>query len=245
MDDSVAIRVVPAGMPRRRHGDARGRRVVFVSHCLLNENVRYPGGATRAGAVDEIVDVIQTAGVGICQLACPEQQVWGGVRKRQMLLAYGADRRGLGFARRVLTPGFIAYTRWRYGRLARRVVSEIRDYRRAGYQVIGIVGVDGSPSCGVGHTLDLDRAIDALARCDPRIRDAKTFNERVVLSNLVPGEGLFIAALRRRLGRARLTVPWFAHDLASELAGRQRISPDLRRALSAGRDPKDQAAAVR
>ena len=27
--------------------DARSGRVMFVSHCMLNQNVRYQGGATR------------------------------------------------------------------------------------------------------------------------------------------------------------------------------------------------------
>jgi hypothetical protein len=51
---------------QRALADRRGRRVVFVSHCLLNENVRYLGGAGRRGSVDEVVEGFQAAGVGIC-----------------------------------------------------------------------------------------------------------------------------------------------------------------------------------
>jgi uncharacterized protein YbbK (DUF523 family) len=36
--------------------DARSGRVVFVSRCLLNENVRYPGGATCPDAVPEVLE---------------------------------------------------------------------------------------------------------------------------------------------------------------------------------------------
>jgi hypothetical protein len=32
---------------RRALSDARSGQVVFVSHCMLNQNVRYQGGATR------------------------------------------------------------------------------------------------------------------------------------------------------------------------------------------------------
>jgi predicted secreted protein len=49
---------------------------VFVSHCLLNENTRYLGGAFRPGAVGEVVDTYLRAGTGICQLPCPEQLAW-------------------------------------------------------------------------------------------------------------------------------------------------------------------------
>ena len=34
--------------------DQRSRRVIFVAHCLLNENTRYLGGARCGGAVREI-----------------------------------------------------------------------------------------------------------------------------------------------------------------------------------------------
>src|SRR5215207_7243130 len=67
---------------RRALSDARSGQVVFVSHCMLNQNVRYQGGATRPGAVDEVVARLQRAGVGIVQMPCPEQRAWGGVDKR-------------------------------------------------------------------------------------------------------------------------------------------------------------------
>jgi hypothetical protein len=49
----------------RRLADERGRRVAFVSHCLLNENTRYLGGAFKAGAAPEIVTGLLEAGLGI------------------------------------------------------------------------------------------------------------------------------------------------------------------------------------
>jgi predicted secreted protein len=211
--------------------DGRSRRVIFLSHCLLNENVRYAGGATRPGGVDELVDAVQAAGVGICQMPCPEQQVWGGVGKRRLMMMFGADGRGLRPVRRLMTPIFLAYTRWRYRRLAREVVASIADYQRSGYLVVGVVGVDGSPSCGVRLTLELERAADALAACDPAATDTTRFNDRVVSANTVPGPGLFIAAMRGESKRRGLTVNLFAHDLVDELAGRQDVSPALRAAL--------------
>ena len=72
-----------------RLADERGRRVAFVSHCLLNENTRYLGGALRAGAVPEVVSGLIEAGVGISQMPCLEQRAWGGVLKRLLLRAYG------------------------------------------------------------------------------------------------------------------------------------------------------------
>lgn len=62
-----------------RMRDERSRRVVFLAHCLLNENTRYLGGACRAGCVREIVQQCLDRGIGIVQLPCPEQAAWGGV----------------------------------------------------------------------------------------------------------------------------------------------------------------------
>ena len=218
---------------RLRISDRRSGRVVFLSHCLLNENVRYLGGATRPGGLDELVDAVQDAGVGICQMPCPEQMAWGGVLKRHLLLAYGPDRRKLRVAAsRLFVRVFLAYTRWRYRRLARSVAAGIADYRRSDIEVVGVVGVDGSPSCGVNMTLDLDRSTKALVGCASVSRDAQTFNDRVVLPNLVAGQGLFTAALRTELGRRGLTLPLYAHDLGAELDGRRGLPPGLQGALA-------------
>ena len=57
--------------------DERSKKVIFVAHCILNENTRYLGGAFRKGCIDEIVDEIQRQGIGIVQMKCPEQKATG------------------------------------------------------------------------------------------------------------------------------------------------------------------------
>ena len=174
--------------------DARGGRVVFLSHCLLNQNVRYLGGAGRAGGVSEVVDGYLGRGVGICQLPCPEQRAWGGVLKRRMLVAYGSAGTVRAPAARLLLRPFTWYTRRVYARLARAVTRDILDYRRCGVEVVGLVGIGGSPSCGVATTLDLPAAVSALTRCPAARLDRRTLNEDIIAPNVHPGEGLFIHA---------------------------------------------------
>src|SRR5215471_7303757 len=132
-----------------RLADERSKRVIFVSHCLLNENTRYLGGAFWPGGMDELVDIFQQESLGICQMHCPEQRAWGGVLERYMLPIYGSHGTLFYRLRHVLLPLFLWYTRWRYRRLAKEVVRDIEDYVRSGFGVVGIVGVGGSPSCGV------------------------------------------------------------------------------------------------
>jgi uncharacterized protein YbbK (DUF523 family) len=209
---------------RSRLRDDRSERVVFVAHCLLNENVRYLGGACRPGDVREIVDGLQRQDAGICQMPCPEQQVWGGVLKRHLLLLYGSRRLTTGPVRHVAAPLLLRYTRWRYRRLASALARQIADYRSSGFDVAGVVGVDTSPSCGVRHTLDFRAALEALGRCDLATIDRATFNRDVVESTRIEGEGIFIKALREELAGRGQQVRFVAHDLMAEL-GQRPIPP--------------------
>jgi predicted secreted protein len=208
----------------QRLQDARGKRVIFVAHCVLNQNTRYLGGAYRSGCVDEIVDALQRDGIGICQLPCPEQRAWGGVLKPYTLAMYGSRGTLRYRARRLLLPLFIAYTRWRYWRLAGAVAREIADYARSGITVAGVLGIAGSPSCGVDVTLDLGRSMEVLAGCPIASLNREMLNEQAIVGCRVVGEGLFIAALRRQLRRRGLTVPFWEHDPLTERDG-QKVAP--------------------
>jgi predicted secreted protein len=198
--------------------DSRSRRVVFVSHCILNQNVRYLGGASYQGSVSELVDGLRAAGVGIYQMPCPEQRAWGGVLKRCLVPMYGSRGTIRYRLRRPLTWLLVGRTRLIYARLARRVVLDIADYVRCRFEVVGIVGIGASPSCGVLHTLDIPRALDVIAGYETTT-NASRFNGTLMASARTEGEGYFIGALRRGLARRRLEIPFLEHDLAFELSG--------------------------
>jgi predicted secreted protein len=100
-----------------------------------------------------------------------------------------------------------------YRRLAGKVARDISDYTRSGHSVQAIVGVGGSPSCGVRTTLDLRGALETLAGCDPTQLNTDEFNRRVIVAHARPGQGIFIAALRRQLRLRGLRVPFDEHDL--------------------------------
>jgi predicted secreted protein len=202
--------------------DERSGEVAFVSHCLLNENTRYLGGAFRPGAVAELVDELVARGVGICQMPCPEQHAWGGVLKRRMLRAYGTRGTALYRVRVPLLRLFVLSTRITYRRLARDVAGQIADYERSGFTVIGIVGVGASPSCGVHTTLDLRRSFEAMARMPAASLDRRAVNREVVLASRRAGAGIFVAALERELRRRRLAVPLLEHDLVAEMRGERQ-----------------------
>jgi predicted secreted protein len=200
--------------------DQRSGKVVFLSHCLLNENTRYFGGAGRPGSLTEIVRPCLDQGVGIVQLPCPEEHAWGGVTKRWLLAFYGAELSLMFRLRAVLLPLMLFYTRRVYRRLARQVANQVHDYAVSGFRVLGIIGVDASPSCGVQTTLHVERAFDQIGRL--RLTATAADMNAIVRANVIGGRGLFVAALQDELSRRGLEIPFSAHDLIAELEGRAR-----------------------
>jgi hypothetical protein len=79
--------------------------------------------------------------------------------------------------------------------------------------VAGIVGVAGSPSCGVRRTLELSGALQAMAACPLATLDREAFNRQVIAANVVAGDGLFVHQLRRALHRKGIQVPFQEHEL--------------------------------
>lgn len=119
---------------------------------------------------------------------------------------------------RALLPVALAHTRHHYRRIARRVAAQIADYTVSGVDVIAIVGVDGSPSCGVDTTLDPAACLDGIART-PGASMTVDRQNALIRQLTRSGQGLFTAALRRELSRRHLEVPFVGHDLLRELAG--------------------------
>lgn len=198
-------------------GDRRSRKVVFLSHCLLNENTRYLGGACRAGAVQEVVQACLDGGLGIVQMPCPEQHAWGGVLKRRLLWFFGSEGKLRYRLRNVLLPLLLWYTRRIYRRIAREVANQVADYQSSGLTVVGIVGVDGSPSCGACRTLDMKRSFELIGQFPPDAH-AEDMNA-IIRACLTEGSGIFLELLRKEIERRGLGVPFLAHDLIAELRG--------------------------
>lgn len=149
--------------------DARSKKVVFVSHCMLNQNAISDGTADFPAANTEVVSLLLRENVGIVQLPCPE------------LICLGLDR---GDVRGGERPVIVENTRIRGALqtpssaekltdLARQAVYQITEYQKNGFRVLGVIGINRSPSCGVETTSE--------------------HNEEV------SGLGMFMAALQREL----------------------------------------------
>ena len=188
---------ITAVIPEHRHADesllerladSRSDEVIFGAHCILDENVRYLGGAFHGGAVPEAARLV-ASGIGVCQMPCPR----GASAGRRARVENGA---GVWPAPTLACTLFGAplfrlfrwYTRLRCRQLAREVVRAIEGYRDGGVDVIALVGVGVSPSCGVRTTLDLDRSFETVAGCRLAKIDRALMNEYAVAGCRVAGE---------------------------------------------------------
>jgi uncharacterized protein YbbK (DUF523 family) len=197
--------------------DTRGKRVIFLSHCLLNENTRYLGGAFRRAGVDELIDKLQERSIAVVQMKCPEQKAWGGVLKKDMLQGYCIKGTWFNLFRKPYTTYFIWKTKRSFQRQAKEVVAEIKDYVESGYEVVGVVGVKGSPSCGYSESLDLKKSSEFVANLDLNTLSQDYFNEHCYRNCLVKRSGLFFDELQKQLSCSGLKIKLLEHNLLYEM----------------------------
>jgi predicted secreted protein len=114
--------------------DRRSHKIAFVAHCLLNQNAKVAGMASWPAMVNPVIDILSQAHVGIVQLPCPEIEHFGVGRPT------GEDTK-----EQYDTPEYRASCL----RLAEQTVGRAQHYLSAGYQVVCILAVEGSPSCSV------------------------------------------------------------------------------------------------
>lgn len=204
---------------RNRLTDHRGGTVLFVSHCLLNENTRYMGGAFCAGFPREMHELLYALDCGVVQMICPERVAWGGIHKPYLYQFHGIGRwRIVHSLCAFFMPLYLFLVNWRMRWIARYTASEIADYIQSGMKVLGIVGVRGSPACGVTCYPDLRRYFEWSSKVD--IHGVTPTAQNQVLKSIArEGSGVFVKHLRRQLEKRGLAVPFFEFDLYDEMDG--------------------------
>ena len=213
--------------------DEPSGRVIFVSHCLLNENTRYAGGAFRPGVVSELVSELARRGWGIYQMPCPEERAWGGVLKRRVLMAY--DSKGSLLYRFRASPASSVSSAIHgscTGGSRAKWLGTSPTISAHSSRFIGVVGVSASPSCGVTTSLDLKKSFEVLASCPLAQLNRAVMNERAVVGCTTAGEGLFVQALKRQLDHRGLSVAFFEHDLLAEMRGQPQTIAGMTSAAS-------------
>ena len=128
--------------------DQRGRRVVILAHCILNQNAKLDRCAHCPGAISELVAVLLAEGIGIVQMECPEMLYLGLDRQTDRGAIPSVEAEDTRIALRMKE----ARAQEKIRRIAGNTAQQVADYLHNGFTVIGILGINGSPSCGVETT---------------------------------------------------------------------------------------------
>lgn len=156
--------------------DYRSKKVVLVSHCILNQNAISDGTADYPATNESVLNLLIQSKVGMIQMPCPET------------LCLGLDRGDTHGAEREVV---VENTRIRYelgqdksieklNSLADQIVFEVEEYVKNGFSVAGVIGINRSPSCGVNTTSKNNKEVN--------------------------GEGVFIERLRNKLKEKGINI---------------------------------------
>jgi predicted secreted protein len=159
--------------------DFRSKKVAILSNCILNQNSKVIGFAKYKGMIKEIVDLLYEYDYGILQLPCPETLFAGARRWWQVRDQYD-------------TEGYREHCRL----ISRPIITMLKEYEKEGYEVI-IIGVDGSPSCGINLSPTSKKWGGP-----PTLRDEDAWN-----AEMINKPGIFMEVLKEELEKAGLKVP--------------------------------------
>ncbi len=165
----------------------RSKKMILLSHCILNSNSKVEGLSDYPAIIKDIINLLCENDIGIMQLPCPEMHI------------YGINRWGH-VKEQFDTPHFRQECR----RILKPTVNQVYDYINNGYEIIGVVGVDGSPSCGVNKTCS--------GNWKGEISNNPDINNMLKSLEMIKGKGIFIEELVKLLDEKDINIPFTAID---------------------------------
>jgi len=186
--------------------DKRSEKILFLTHCCLNQNAKVRGIAEYPGAIRPLVELLLEHGVGMYQMPCPEMTYLGNMRWGQVKDQYN-------------NPMFRRHCH----RLAEVIVDQAENYRQCGYQILGFVMMDGSPVCGLNRTPR------------PKDREVMWggMSWYVPESEYAPGKGNFCEVLQEELGRRGLDdIPFVASPEFDEVGTMEEALQQIKALLA-------------
>jgi predicted secreted protein len=157
--------------------DKRSKKIILLAHCVLNQNAKLDRCAHYPGAIREVAGILMDRGLGIIQMPCLELQYLGLARQAERGADSTVEAEDTRIARRMAEEAGRTLCREMAGRLVRQVA----EYEANGFEVVGLIGINGSPTCGVDTTWSEGRELR--------------------------GQGVFIQELADELEKRSLSIP--------------------------------------
>ena len=166
----------------------RKKCLILLCHCILNCNAKVGGLAEYQGAQQSLLTYLIDNGYGLIQLPCPE------------ITMYGVKRWGH-VKEQFNTPYYRKHCR----EIFLPIREQIIDYLDSGYTLKTLIGIDGSPSCGIYQTcssISWGGEMGATSGLDEKIKTLKTINS----------PGVFIEEIAKILRENNIQLDFIAVD---------------------------------
>ena len=177
------------------------QRILLISHCFLNDaaKLRNQNAASISKERDlkrAFIKQMLSQDVELIQLPCPEFLIYGSNRWRHVSNQFN-------------TPHFREESR----KMLTPFIMQLEEYCAYPdrYEVLGILGIDGSPSCGVNYTCEGEWGGDFMGIQNPSSMAAS--------SKKVPKQGIFMDILKEMLHEKHLPVRLYSLDTFASISG--------------------------
>lgn len=162
-------------------------QIVIVAHCLLNYHSKIldSGVTNETGKV--IIPPLLARGCGIFQLPCPEF-THGGLKR------WGQSRSQYN------NPFFISHC----SKLTGEVINQLAEYLRCGYMVGPVLGINGSPSCGIDFSFD--------GAWGGEVGSALKIAPKAGTLTCVQQPGIFMEVFKQTTAKRKIKLKWLGVD---------------------------------
>lgn len=166
----------------------RSGKIVILCHCILNANSKVEGLSIYKGVQNNLVNFLMEEGYGIIQLPCPE------------ITLYGIKRWGH-VKEQFDTPYFREHCR----NIFMPYLNQIMDYVKNGYKIHAVIGIDGSPSCGVNKTC-------SSPKWGGEVGMEFGINDKINDLKIIQGKGIFIEEIENLLNQNGFNIKFLGVD---------------------------------
>jgi predicted secreted protein len=201
--------------------DNRGNKIIYLSPCLLNQNLRFPGIAVESGVITELVESLIKNGVGIETIPCLERIGWGGVKRKTFYKYFPIVTKNISSIKFPLIKLFLKIWIRKYKKVckkeAKKIIIQLHDYLNSGYSILGMITTNDSPTCGITKTmnlLELSSKYKELGIKNGFFENPSLDNMKKLIPNLCEnGSGYFTSELKEQIDKNNLDIKIIGYDI--------------------------------
>lgn len=183
------------------------KSVVLLSHCILNPHSKILGDKEMEEDIVDLYRFLVEHDVGIIQMPCSEFTYYGRNRWGQVREQYDHP-----YYRESIRNGMREY------------VMNLKEYADKGIPILGVIGIDGSPTCGVNFSC-------SAKAWGGEIGSRENLDEIKAELSYVKLPGIYMEELQDIFEREGLEIDFFGYRRGTK-EGLKRLLSDLNEKLN-------------